>query len=133
MGRDQKPARPRSQSQGARAVHPARARPVRRPLKAHHTMGLAHHHQGETMTTPAAKTTTEKPATTEKTDKLGGAEDLILLDGDDKPVEALSRDILDAATKAAKATPFRITHPKTGKTYERAGSDEDGRPTYRPS
>lgn len=68
-------------------------------------------------------------ATPEKS--LGGPEDLILLDSDDRPVEALTRE--DAGLEDKQKPPFRLSHPKTQKLYEQAGTDDQGRTTYRPS
>jgi hypothetical protein len=57
------------------------------------------------------------------------SDDVILLDSDDQPVRGLSR----ASAGIGDATPYRITDPVTGQTYEHVGQDVKGRATYRPS
>lgn len=78
---------------------------------------------------PTQDTAQAAPAPAEK--PIGGPDDLILLDADDKPAEALTRE--DAGLEEKQKPPFRVQHPKTQQLYERKGTDDQGRATYRPS
>jgi hypothetical protein len=79
---------------------------------------------------PEAKTAAEKESapTEEKVaekKKIGGENDLIILDDQGNAVEAVEKKGKD------DVAPFRLEYQ--GAIYERAGQDDDGRPTYRKS
>jgi hypothetical protein len=69
---------------------------------------------------PAAKSESEKEPEKEK---VGGPDDLIIVDDQGNPVEAVETE--------EDVAPFRLTHKNV--VYERVGEDEDGRATYRKS
>jgi hypothetical protein len=75
---------------------------------------------------PAVKKESElekEPEKEPEKEKIGGPDDLIIVDDLGNPVEAVETD--------EDVAPFRLTHKKV--VYERVGEDEDGRATYRKS
>jgi hypothetical protein len=81
---------------------------------------------------PEAKTAAEKESAPTKEGeekvaekKIGGEHDLIILDDQGQAAEAVERK------NKGDVAPFRLEHE--GAVYERAGTDADGRPTYRKS